>query len=361
VPCLLSATRVKDEEINGQTLVKAEMNITFVMRPDANLVRGGAEVQVDRTREELEKLGIAVQVLTPLTRDVGDLVHFFGTWESHWLAASTLVKREIPYVCSPIYASKLSPSEERRRAFRKRLLGNSPKYLSRLFSRADRLFYLTSLERDRVCAAFGASPSRFSMVPNGVDPRFATGNADAFRQTFGIEGDFVLQTASIYPDKNQLRLIQALEPTGIPIIFIGPVFDPDYAKACKAAAGSKVQFIDPLPESSELLFGAYAAARVFCLPSKFEVLSLAALEAATAGCALVLSNTWGAEEHFGKHARLVDYRSPTMIRQAVEAAWASPPEREPQQKTFLERFSWPTIAATLASHYEQVLSVRSRT
>ncbi|HMS53786.1 MAG TPA: glycosyltransferase family 4 protein [Fimbriimonadaceae bacterium] len=336
------------------------MRITFVLRPDAYLVRGGAEIQFEHTKRELEALGHSVDVLTSLSTDVGDVVHFFGTWESHWLAASQLLRRGIPYVCSPIYTSTRTPSAESLRRRRRALLGNSQKYLTRLFAGANDIICLTSLELKRVEAAFNVPSSKFSIIPNGVDPRFAAGDPVLFRAHYGVQEDFVLHCGSIYPDKNQVRLAQALQGTGIRLICLGPTFEPEYRKQLEEL---EVAILDPIPSESNLLPGAYAAARVFCLPSKFEVFSLAALEAAAAGCGLVLSNTWGAEEHFDHWAEYVDYRSVDSIRGAVERKWAersaSSPEageelmRQSQRSHFIEKFSWPSVAKQLLAIYSR--------
>lgn len=327
------------------------MKITFALRPDAYLVRGGAEIQFEHTKRELEALGHEVDVLTSLSTTVGEVVHFFGTWESHWHAASQLVKRGIPYVCSPIYTSTRTPSAERLRRKRRALMGNPQKYLSRLFEHASTLICLTTLEQNRVEAAFNVPSVKFQIVPNGVEPRFASGDAALFRAEFGVEGDFVLHCGSIYPDKNQVRLAEALKGTGIPLVCLGPTFDPSYRLALEKF---DVRILDPIPSDSPLLPSAYAAARVFCLPSKFEVFSLAALEAAGAGCGLVLSNTWGAQEHFGDWAEYVDYRSVESIRNAVMGKWRQGlGNRETQSSHFTAKYSWSEVAKRLEVIYRE--------
>ena len=62
-----------------------------------------------------------------------------------------------------------------------------------------------------------------------------------------------------------------------------------------------------LEHDDPLLASAYAAARVFALPSWFETPGLAALEAALAGCAVVITPFGSTREYFGE---LVEYARP---------------------------------------------------
>lgn len=329
------------------------MRVTFAQRPDANLIRGGAEVQVDRTADELRQLGVEVSILTSLDREVGDIVHFFGPWDCHYNTSTSLQKRGVPYVCSPIWSSHHSLSQERRRTLRKRLTGKYPRYLGKLFKGASALIVLTKWEQEHLQVVFDVEDSKFQMIPNGVDPKFWDADPAVFRQAFGVTDEFVLHCGSIYPDKNQLSLIRAVGESHA-LLFVGPTLDQDYLRACQEASGPNVKFIGALPNDSDLLPSAYAAAKVFCLPSKFEVLSLAALEAGAAGCKLVLSNSWGGQEHFGGFARYVDYRSEASIASAVEAAWRDTSPRGPQSVHF-RPYSWSSVAAQLKELYEHVL------
>jgi len=86
-----------------------------------------------------------------------------------------------------------------------------------------------------------------------------------------------------------------------------------------------------------------------------EVLSLAALEAAACGAHVVLSNTWGGEEHFGSRATFVD-PTPIALRRAIEAAMAIPRQTPEQAADFAARFTWDAVAASVADVYREVLS-----
>ncbi len=69
----------------------------------------------------------------------------------------------------------------------------------------------------------------------------------------------------------------------------------------------QVIWLGRLDHHDPLLASAYAAARVFALPSWFETPGLAALEAALAGCAVVITPYGSTREYFGD---LVEYARP---------------------------------------------------
>jgi glycosyltransferase involved in cell wall biosynthesis len=102
-----------------------------------------------------------------------------------------------------------------------------------------------------------------------------------------------------------------------------------------------------------LLASAYAAARVFALPSWFETPGLAALEAALAGTAVVITPLGCTREYFGD---MVEYARPDRISEISSAlghAWddgARPALRE----WIGSRFLWTNVARRTAEAYDQV-------
>src|SRR4029450_722101 len=82
---------------------------------------------------------------------------------------------------------------------------------------------------------------RMTNVPHGVHQRFADGDGSAFEKAFGIR-DFVLCVGRFeYPRKNQLRLVEALTNTNIPLVFVGgPEAGQEwYFEKCRQIAGTQ--------------------------------------------------------------------------------------------------------------------------
>ncbi|KAF0166954.1 MAG: putative group 1 glycosyltransferase (modular protein) [Rhodocyclaceae bacterium] len=324
---------------------------------EADCGRGGPSVRAPRTAQELQRLGVpasccSADTLVPADHDV---VHVYNVWPP--FSCEEVLKRieasGAALVLSPIaldfaeldaFNSRVPGILEefahpaRVQALLSALAKNKhtlqdgyPKLapiaryhsvVRRLASYADHLILLSHHEQD-VLSRMGIDHPSVSIVRNAVDPAALHRVADGslFFQKFGIR-DYALCIGAIEPRKNQAMLAFALRDTGIPLVLIGHAPDPGYAQLVRRIGGGNLTFCGRLPSNSEILASAYAGARVFCLPSWAEGASLAALEAAAAGCRLVLSNRSSELEYFGAHARYIDPLDPDSIRQAVLAACA---------------------------------------
>jgi len=332
------------------------VQVTFVIPHDSGLRRGGVHMQVEMTRKALQENGIQVKILTPMTKQVGDIVHFFGTFNYYWHTALFCQVEGIPYVTSPIYLEPRSGWKLTAYRLWLKLKRRYPNQESKLLKSSRLLFTLSASEEEKIRRLFGIRPERFRRVPNGVEERFAQANPKLFRERYGIREPFVLHVGFVEPRKNQLGLIRALKGLGIKMVFIGKATNAKYLQRCQSEAGDQAVFLGEIPHESELLPSAYAAAKVFCLPSFSEVLSIAALEAATAGTRLVLSTPWQPQEHFGKFAFYVNPHSIAEIRQMVLKAWETPNDVDEQRRYFLKHYSWQKVAELLIAGYQEVTS-----
>lgn len=332
------------------------MRVVHVLRVDAGLYYGGGEVQAEKTRAALAKSGVDVHVHHSLDRDVGDLVHFFGLFDSHSPIAEHCVSRDIPYVVSPIFVTPRSKRRLRWRSFRQRYLDfRFPRNHLRLLTGAREIYPLTCFEQDNLQIFFpGLDSSRFRRIPNGVDTRFSDADPELFRRQFGISGSFVLHAATIERSKNQLGLIHAMRGSDVPVVFLGRIHDDSYWRECQDLFTSNMRHLGNLPYEGDLLPSAYAAASVFCLPSRREILPLSAMEATVAGCSIVLGSKWGGQEIWGDTARFVDPDDPGEIRVAVEAALTD--KADPTRASdFLAAYSWDAVASILAERYRSLV------
>jgi glycosyltransferase involved in cell wall biosynthesis len=331
------------------------MKVTFGLRVDSNLNRGGTEVLIDHTREELRRLGVEVEILSPETRELGDILHFFGTVDSHWSAAHVALQRGVPYVCTPIFSSRVSNAGEIARRTRHRLTGRFPRLQRKLLKNARLLMPQTRREEARMRRYFGITHDRVKLVPHGVDPAFAEGDPEIFRSAHGIEGPFVLHVGAYCETKNQLNTVRAIKGTGMRLVCLGNPADPAYLEACRREADSNTLLLGPVPHEGGQLASAYAAATVLCHPSLNETFAMVAMEAAVASCRIILSNTWEAEEIYGDYARTVDPWKPEAIRAAVAAAMEEGKAPPGQSEFFLARHSWADVTRELLRNYEMVL------
>ncbi|MGQ9658285.1 MAG: glycosyltransferase family 4 protein [Fimbriimonadales bacterium] len=335
------------------------IHITFLRRYDSGLCYGGAEVQTEQTAHYLRELGVRVDFFTPQDRGVGDVVHAFGTYPYFHSVAKYCWLHRKPFVLSSIFYKDISSLRLRVRYQIYKLFPKQVpqiKSMKRLLNLACVLLPNTQAEALQLQQIFRLSPQRIEVIPNGVEARFAEADPDWFRRETGIREPFVLCVGRIEPRKNQHRLIRALSGTGIPLVLIGNPISDDYLALCRELASDSVYFLPAVPHDSPLLAGAYAACRVFALPSLLETPGIAALEAGVAGARVVVTPYGGAREYFGDYALYPEPRSVQSIRQAVLQAWETPHDPDTLRQHLLTHFSWETVAQKTLQVYQRVLA-----
>ncbi len=335
------------------------MRIALLRRQNAQAWFSGADIQALSTADALRTLGYQVHLGSTLPKEGYDLVHAFGTLAEYLPLLQEAKRQGARIALSPIFFKDISAPLKRLGVATAPFWGMfARRYRTqrRLLLLADRLLPNSQAERDQVRHYFRVPTKTFVVVPNGVDPRFAEGDSRAFRETFGIKGDFVLTVGRIERRKNQLRLIQALKGTGIPLVVIGRSIAQAYLERCKAIGGEQVLFLPPLAHDDPLLASAYACCRVFALPSLLETPGLSALEAGVAGARIVITPYGGAREYFGDYALYPNPRSVHSIRTAILEAWETPVDREAQRHHLLSQFSWQKVAEQTAAVYQQLLA-----
>ena len=183
----------------------------------------------------------------------------------------------------------------------------------------------------------GADPARITVIPGGVDARFAPGVAPAPR-----DRPYVLTVASRTARKNLASLAvlaRRLERDGVDLLAAGggrPQFREEQV------AG--VTWLGHVPDVD--LPGLYAGARAFVLPSLYEGFGLTALEAMAAGTPVVVSDRGALPEVVGDAALVADAADPQAIADAVERAMGDDRLREAGPRR-AAAFSWEATCARL--------------
>lgn len=177
--------------------------------------------------------------------------------------------------------------------------------------------------RRNLAGTLGVSASRLITIHNGVPIR--PGNRDATRAALGIAPGEVLLLAvgNLEPWKGHRYLLQAAEmlPDCCRIIIAGGrggAEAPDLSQMAESAGlRGRVQILLERNDVPDLL----AAADLFVMPSLFEGLPLALLEAMFAGCAIVASSVGGIPEAIqdGRDGALVPPADPEALRAALGA------------------------------------------
>jgi glycosyltransferase involved in cell wall biosynthesis len=328
---------------------------------------GGGENQLVQTGRHLEDVGVPVRLFSGWTDrlETARLLHLFGMSREGLELARVAKARGLPVVLSPICwyeplaLAALEPDLARKLAslavWGLRLVApRIPSWRRELLSLADIVLPNSLSEATQLVRLFGVARERVHAVPNGVLSTVASASPELFQERFGAD-PFVLSVGRIEPRKNTLALIRAIRPLGLPLVVIGdahPAFA-RYAQDCRRAGGDEVVWMGRVDHHDPLLASAYAAARVFALPSWFETPGLAALEAALAGLPVAITPYGSTRDYFGD---LVEYARPHHtpdIRRAVAKCWEEGADPRLSRR-IATHYLWPKVAQLTAEAYDQV-------
>lgn len=287
-------------------------------------------------------------------KEVADLLHVHAGigWEGHALAAAgraaglSVVRTEhLPYLLTD--AAQMAD------------------YL-RGMEDLDHLIVVSSalLEGYR---AQGVPASKLTVIANGVTvpvPRRARAEV---RADIGIHGPLLLTVARFTEQKDHVTLLRAMtevtraEPTAVLLLVgEGPGREHVEAEAERLSLGGSVRFLGQRADVPDLLH----AADLFVLPSRFEGLPLALLEAMAAGLPAVATKIGGTTEALGPdHAFYVPPGEPLAMAGAILAALEPTAARQAAaaaRTRFEMAFSAARMARETAAVYSSVLAGGAR-
>lgn len=339
--------------------------------PMLTQVQGGLEIQILESLAALRALRCDIELIDPLRQRLADfdLVHVFaaGGGNHQLVQFARLVGR--PVVLSPLIRPCWSRSMGRRARFIDRLMGRftqwevSTEYrdLQMALAGADRVIALGPPEKSSIVDAFESDADRVAVIPNGIPPRFFGATPEAFLARFGLQAGFALCVASIDEHKNQLGLAQALAGSGHPLVLVGQCSEPNRAYLDRVLQVPGTLHVGSLHYDDPLLASAYAAAGVFVLASRSEVMPLVVLEALAAGTPVVMTRHHGMDTARLRHVLMeVDPLSADAIATAVAAQRRNTPSAT-DCAAAVSHLTWDAVARSLLGVYEDVLRARATT
>lgn len=321
------------------------MRVLFNTYPVAFDCPGGGEIQLLKTKESLERLGVKIELFNlwkPQFNSV-DLVHYFSVQGGSINFCSYVKRKGLPLIISPII-----------------WLGNDKESyplaeIKELLNLSDLILPSSMAELNQLSHFFNIPKEKFFMVRNGVDPSFSTPISGVlFREKFNITGPFILNVANIEPRKNQLNLIQALKGLGLQLVILGNIRDQQYFNECLKIGKDFVNYIGYIDHESDVLKSAYTACDLFVLPSLLETPGLSALEAGAAGAKIVITEIGCTREYFGDMVTYVDPYNIDNIRNGILTEMNLQRD-DALKKYIIENFTWPKIGIQIKEAYERVL------
>ncbi|MHB0956083.1 MAG: glycosyltransferase family 4 protein [Pirellulaceae bacterium] len=320
-------------------------------------------MQVDHTRRALETLGVEITLCDPWHDSLSDVdvCHLFTTGSELYSYAQLAKQRGIPLVVSPVMNTEAPLWQTKLKLdFLSRLPGvyTQLRQAREIVASADAVLPLTDIEKHFLASVFRIPAAKMVVVPNGVESRFSEATPDLFVNRFGFRPD-VLFVGRIDRNKNVLSLIEAIRGTGLKLAVIGfPHTDePQMFGRFQHELGQDVIYIGRLAHMDPLLASAYAATRVFCLPSFKEVMPLTVLEALAAGSRVVLTKNSAMNTLLGDSVYYVDPHNPKSIRMQLLAAHASEKPFASDQ-WLLENFTWEHVGRSICDVYTNLLAQR---
>ena len=185
-------------------------------------------------------------------------------------------------------------------------------------------------------------------------PRCVHNGRHAARKAATQQRDFAFTAGRLWDEgKNVAAFDGAAAGSKVPFLAAGPLTDLSGEERQLAHA----QALGTL--SNEDLAELYASRPLFVSPALYEPFGLAVLEAAQAGCALVLSDRPGFRELWGDAAVFVDPTDEQAIAAAVDRLIAAPAAREAlglAAKKRAEEFTPALMGRNMLDQYETLLA-----
>ena len=333
------------------------MRVLFYHLVPFALAHGGLGIQILRTQDALQEVGVEVDYLRWWDdKQTGEVLHFFGRIPTDILQRAQqkgmkVVQAELLTAQGSRSAARLRLQKILTRMMRRTL---PPRVISAAqwdsYRLADACVALTSWEARLMADLFGAPPARIHVIPNGTE--------DVFLQSRpSPRGPWLVCTATITERKRVLETAEAALQAQTPLWIIGKPYSTSdaYAKRFLELAKAHPQFIryeGPI-EDRQRLAQVYREARGFVLLSAMESMSLSALEAAACECPLLLSDLPWARAVFGESVSYCPVSSSAAqngryLRQFYDAA----PNLKPPPKPL----TWLEVGQQLKRLYETLIN-----
>lgn len=371
------------------------MRVLMQSRKNFFDLRGGDTVQLEKTKSELEKLGVHVDISLDFDPDLSgyDLVHLSNVTriQETYLQVKNAKKQGKKIVLSTIYwpmdefekqgqvgirkfinsfldidnqerikaiARYIKDRESRNEATKnlwKVGYTNMQRYVVR---NVDYFLPNSEMEMDEFCKSFGVKKERYMVVPNAIDAEIASVQKELETpEEFIKYKDAIICVGRIEPRKNQLALVKALDQSGYKLVLVGAVSDNQkgyFEEIKKVMERNKDFFYIPRIDNAKL-YQLYKICKVSTLPSWLDTPGLVSLEAAAMGCNLAVSSKGSTTEYFSDCAEYCLPDDINSIRSAIERAY-NKPKNDELIKRIYDNYTWEIAGQKTLEAYKTVLA-----
>jgi glycosyltransferase involved in cell wall biosynthesis/GT2 family glycosyltransferase len=311
----------------------------------AEEARDGVTIRTVRSWPANRDWCLAPRLWREMSRQSWDVVH---VQSYHTLVAPLAMLRAltlgIPYVVTFHGGGHSAGHRNKARGTQRRLLRP-------LLSRAARLVAVARFEIDEYGGELGLPPEKFALIPNGTDLAFSETGAAPRRNGAAT----IASIGRLERYKGHHRVIEAfpevlrLKPeTTLTVVGSGPYEDDLRRLATELGVADQVRFTSTPADQPQAMAELLSEIAVVVLMSEFETHPLVALEAAAAGCRLLVADASGlgelARDGFARAIPLEE--DPAEVGKAVVEELAKPPQEQRPSLT-----SWDECADQLLDLY----------
>jgi len=317
------------------------MKVDLILHSTEASDRGGPSSRVPLLEKDLRRKGLDAEIKSISDSASGplpDLVHIFNIWPPHEAVASVRAckNRGIPVVFSPIFInlSKRELFEQTIPTIYKSYKGNQAvKKLNDLYNSlsqdvpdlkfvepfphyfefvkeacelSDSIVCLSQNEKNLLTQIAPNVASKICIIRNPVTTHVIHEpfKKAAVMDTIGTAA-YILQIGRIEPRKNQALTALACRRLGLNVVFAGDIGNLDYFNITNDVGGYNAIFSGRIDNKSSYFQDLLLGAEAVVLPSWAEGAPLAAIEAASIGQNLILSDQSSEKEYFGDFAAYV--------------------------------------------------------
>ncbi len=366
------------------------MKVLFQSRINLYNAPGGDMIQMIKTKEFLEKLGVEVDISLELEPDLSgyDLVHLFNLMEPQdiYMQMQNALKQNKKYVLSTIYglyteferkarggafqavANVLSPyqigyvktlikyaAEKRIHKGAKKLIwkGYYP-MMKEIVNNASVFLPNSVSEMNRVAKEYNLVNPNFIAVPNAIDSGIFRNQNSSKENKFIKYRNCIVCAARIEGRKSTLNLVRAVKDSPYTLVLAGKgsANQKKYVDQVHSEAGENVIFLGSIPHDE--LVQLYDVAKVHALISWMETPGLSSLEAAAMDCNIVVTKKGDTYDYFGEDAFYCEPDDVKSIRTAIDQAFAARPNENLKQR-ILEKYIWEKTAEATLEGYRKVV------
>lgn len=357
-------------------------------------LKGGDTVQLTKTKDELQKLGVDVDLSLDFSPDLTnyDLVHLSNVTriQETYLQVKNAVSQCKPIVLSTIFwpmedferrgqvgirkfvnehfhidnierikaaARFLKNKDARNIATKKLITVGYTKMQQYVVDNTNIFLPNAELEMKALEDQFSFKTSKYVVVPNAVDLiSVSEAESEPIPSEFEKYRGAVICVGRIEPRKNQVSLAKALKNSDYKLLFVGAVSanQKEYFKELLEIVEQNNNFYyEPYIDNKDL-YKLYRICKVSALPSWLDTPGLVSLEAAAMGCNLAISSKGTTKEYFRQYASYCEPDNLKSIRMAVDEAFNKP--RQVELINLIKfKYNWKNAALQTLKGYEMAL------